>query len=74
MKKSDWWFLVTAALLALAIWYFFVRPKAKGSPLKPGSSAAEPNQDAVTGSGIVEPDASDFAAGHYNVDYSSLYP
>jgi len=73
MKKADWWFLVVAAALAVAIWYFFIR-KGAPAPLVRTSTKAEPNQDHFVGSGLVEPDAADFAAGHYNVDYSSLYP
>lgn len=70
MKRSDWIFLTVAAAMAVAIWYLFVRPKA---PLAaPGSSKALADQSLVVGSGLVQPDASDFAAGHYNVDYSQV--
>jgi hypothetical protein len=73
MKKSDWLFLVVAAALALAIWYFFIR-KGAPAPLVKTTTRAEPNQDAITGSGIVQGDAEDFAAGYYGLDYSALYP
>jgi len=73
MKKADWIFLLIAAGLAWAVWYFFIRP-GTSTPLIRTSMAAAPDQNKIAGNGTVIPDASDFAAGHYNVDYSSLYP
>jgi hypothetical protein len=73
MKKADWVFLLTAAAIAVAIWYFFIRRSSPTSVVTT-STRAEPNQNHIVGSGIVEPDASEFAAGHYNIDYTSLYP
>jgi len=69
MKRADWIFLVVAAAMAVAIWYLFVR---KAAPLAPGSSKAMADQSRVVGSGLVMPDASDFDAGHYGVDYTQV--
>jgi hypothetical protein len=73
MKKSDWVFLAVAAAVAVAIWYFFIR-KGAPMPIMKTSTKAELTQNHMVGSGMVIPDASDFAAGHYGVDYSQIYP
>ncbi len=69
MKRADWFFLATAAAVAVAIWYFFIR---RGAQFGVGSTGALLGQDHILGNGTVEPDASGFAAGHYDIDYSGL--